>query len=88
MVKLAATRLEQCHPCEPVALGVQANVDCFSTEEGIAHSTDAHPFAEAIVQPPKLIEHLVTVQVRRDVGFRDVRHGAGTQLRKGKTAQV
>ena len=34
------------------------------------------PLTEAIVQPPKLVEHLVTVQVGGDVRLCDVRHGA------------
>ena len=33
-----------------------------------------HP--HRIVQPPKLVEHLVTVQVGGDVRLCDVRHGA------------
>ena len=39
------------------------------------HQKATNPsFAEAIVQPPKLTEHLVPVQVGRDVRLRNVRH--------------
>lgn len=54
--------------------GLQANVHRLPTKEGIPHSTNTNALAEAVVQPPKLVEHLVPVQVRGDVGLRDVRH--------------
>ena len=37
------------------------------------------PLTEAIVQPPKLVEHLVAVQVGGDVRLCDVRHGSATR---------
>ena len=58
-----------------LTLGVQANVHCLATKEGVPHRTDAHALAEAIVQPPELREHLVPVQVGGDVRLGNVRHG-------------
>jgi len=58
-----------------LAPAVETNVHSFSSTEWITNSTNANTLTEAIVQPPKFVEHLVAVQVGGDVGLRDVRHG-------------
>ena len=63
------------HICH-LAPAVEANVHSFSSKEWISNCTNANTLTEAIVQPPKLVEHLVTVQVGGDVRLCDVRHGA------------
>jgi len=61
---------------------VKANVHSFTSKEWISNSSNANTFTKAIVQPPKLIEHLVAVEVWRDVGLRNVRHGVSRKHEK------
>ena len=63
-------------PISRGTFGVEADVDSLPTKERISHCADANTFTEAIVQPPQLVKHLVPVEVGRDIGLRDIRHGA------------
>eukprot|EP00435_Cladocopium_sp_Y103_P056135 s3038_g18.t2 len=59
---------------------LHANVHSFSSKEWISNCTNANTLTEAIVQPPKLVEHLVAVQVGGDE--------TGKFARSGKTSHI